>query len=98
MALVGERTMVDRREDLRKEAARLIEAAKTASTPETRAALIELANKFLQLADYEPSVDLDAVLDEFNARQMTRPKESKPVMQQQQQQQPKDQKPDKTDC
>jgi hypothetical protein len=90
--------MPNRREGLRTEAARLIEAAKNSSTPEARAKLIDLANKFLQLADYEPLANLNAVFDEFNTQQMMRPNESKPVIQQQQQQQPKDQTPEKKDC
>jgi hypothetical protein len=55
----------------------------------SRAELIRLAQKFLELAGHQPSVDLDAILDEYNAQQMTgRPGDAQPVAQQQQQEQP----------
>jgi hypothetical protein len=79
--IVGYRNpMPDRNENLRREAARCLEAAKNSKDPNSRAELIRLAQKFLELAGHQPSVDLDAILDEYNAQQMTgRPGDAQPV-------------------
>lgn len=65
--------MADRSEDLRKEAARCLEAAKQSRNPNSVSELAGLAAKFLELADYRP-FDLDAILAEYNLQQMVPPK------------------------
>jgi hypothetical protein len=79
--------MVDRRGDLRREAARCLEAAKQSNDPNSRADLTRLAAKFLELAD-QPPIDIRRMLDEYNIQQMMPTARSEPVVQQQQQVQP----------
>jgi hypothetical protein len=74
--------MSDQAETFRTEHARLIEAAKTAKTPEARARMLQLAEKFLDLAGHQSPSD----------HQMARPGDTQPVVQQQQQVQPDKQK------
>jgi hypothetical protein len=77
--------MLDRSEDLRREAARCLEAAERCADPNSRAELIRLAEKFLELAksaqaDFGPIAEtLTKIMKES----------SEPVGQQQQQIQPK---------
>jgi hypothetical protein len=81
--------MSDRSEDLRHEAARLLERAQAVTDPDVRAGLIRLAAKFHELAGARPA-DLDGAVRTVNAAQMVGPTRIAPVMQQQQQQiQPK---------
>jgi hypothetical protein len=77
--------MVDRRESLREEAARFLEAAKQSKDPNSRGGLIRLAAKFLELAG-QPQIDIDAILAGYNAQQTA------PVVQQPGQAQPDDDK------
>ena len=82
--------MASRNETLREDAARCLEAAK--QSKDSRAELVRLAAKFLELAG-QPRIDFDALLADYNAQQMmpTPPPESGLQQQQQQQQvQPKD--------
>ena len=82
--------MPDRSEDFRREAARLVEAAKTAKTPEAKAEMIRLAEKWLELAGRRSPIDFDAILAEYNEHQMGgRPGGPQAIVQQQQQVQPK---------
>jgi hypothetical protein len=61
--------MPDRRETFREEAARLLEAAKQAKDQNSRAGLVRLAARFLELAG-RPRIDFDALLADYNAQQM----------------------------
>jgi hypothetical protein len=80
--------MPDRRETFREEAARCLEAAKQSKDENSRAGLVRLAAKFLELAG-QPRIDFDALLADYNAQQMMPPPSSELVVQQQQQAQPK---------
>jgi hypothetical protein len=60
--------MSDRSEGLRKEAARLLEAARATATPRGRAGLIHLATRFHELAQSTPA-DLGALVQSFNDAQ-----------------------------
>jgi hypothetical protein len=51
--------LVDRRNSLRTEAARLFEAAKAQSEPEARKQLVALAETYLKLAENEPFIDVE---------------------------------------
>jgi hypothetical protein len=79
--------MSDRRETYREEAARCLEAAQQSKDQNSRAELVRLAAKFLELAG-QPRIDFDAPPAEYNAQQMMAPSSSETVMQQQQQAQP----------
>ena len=78
--------MLDRSEDLRREAARCLESAARCANPNSRAELIRLADKFLELAK-SARADFGPVLEAFT-NLMKEP--SGPVVQQQQQIQPKE--------
>jgi hypothetical protein len=80
--------MSDRSDDLRLEAARLLERAQAVTDPDVRAGLVRLAAKFHEMAGAKP-VDLDAAVRTFNDAQMIDTARTAPVMQQQQQIQPK---------
>ena len=54
--------MLDRSEDLRREAARCLEAAERCADPNSRAELIRLAERFIDLAKSVPS-DFAPVLE-----------------------------------
>ena len=79
--------MPDRSEDLRREAARCLEAAERSTDPNSRDELIRLAHTFLELANSAKSAKadfapvLEAVTDMMK-------EDSEPVVQQQQQVQP----------
>ena len=77
--------MPDRSEDLRKEAVRCLESAARSTDPNSRAELIRLADKLLELAK-SARADFGPVLEAFT-NMMKEP--SEPVAQQQQQIQPK---------
>ena len=77
--------MPDRSEDLRKEAARCLEAAARSTDPNARGELMRLSQVFLELAKSTPE-DFAPVLEAFTDM-MKEP--SEPVVQQQQQVQPK---------
>jgi hypothetical protein len=79
--------MVDRAEELRKEAARCLAQAKLTSDPKRREELISMAARFHDLAS-SAQADFDAILQAFNDAKMSSPT-SENVVQQQQQVQPK---------
>jgi hypothetical protein len=81
--------MPDRRETFRKEAARCLEAAKQSKDENSRAGLVRLAAKFLELAG-QPRIDFDALVADYNAQQMMPAARPEPVAQQRKQVQPKD--------
>jgi len=63
--------MSDRRDYLRTEAARFLQAARSANEPNLRAKLIWLAGKFIELSERTPSIDFDSILGECNAQRMS---------------------------
>jgi hypothetical protein len=76
--------MPDRSDEFRKAAADCVALARSTTDPTTRASLLIMAQKWYELAN-GPATDFNAIVQEFNDQQM-----SKPVTQQQQQvQQPK---------
>src|SRR5262245_34679214 len=85
--------MSDRRENLRRQAARCLAAAQTSRDPKTRDELIRIAARFHELANNAAVDDLSAILGSFNDAQMVPP--SKPVVQHQRQVQP-GQKPEES--
>jgi hypothetical protein len=74
---------VDRSDEFRKAAADCIALARTTSDPTTRTSLLIMAQKWYDLAK-GPATDFNALVQEYNDQQM-----SKPVTQQQRQVQPK---------
>jgi hypothetical protein len=70
----------------REAAAHCVAIARTTDDPATRASLLTMAQRWYDLAN-RPITDLDAIVREFNDRQMSGA--VKPAMQQQQQIQPK---------
>jgi hypothetical protein len=76
--------MSDRSDDLRLEAARLLERAQAVTDPDVRAGLVRPAAKFHEMAGAKP-----AAVRTFNDAQMVGTARTAPVMQQQQQIQPK---------
>ena len=76
--------MPDRSEDLRREAARCLEAAERSTDPSSRDELIRLADKFLELAKSAKS-DFAPVVEAVTAMMK---EASEPVVQQQQQVKP----------
>ena len=75
---------MDRFYEFRKAAADCVALARTTNDPTTRTSLLIMAQKWYDLAN-GPATDFNAIVQEFNDQQM-----SKPVTQQQQQvQQPK---------
>ena len=79
--------MTDHAREFRRTAAECLALARTTTDPNTRAALIIMAQRLHDLAT-PPPIDFDAIVQGFNDQQMTASR-SKPVMQQQQQAQPK---------
>ena len=78
--------MPDRSDEFRNRAAHCIAIARTTDDPATRAILLTMAQRWYDLAN-GPATDFDALVRDFNDRQLSDP--PKPVMQQQQQIQPK---------
>ena len=76
--------MPDRSEDLRREAARCLEAAERSTDPSSRDELIRLAHTFLELAN-SAKADFAPVMEAVST---TMKEASEPVVQQQQQVQP----------
>jgi hypothetical protein len=76
--------MPDRSEDLRREAARCLEAAERSTDPSSRDELIRLAHTFLELAN-SAKADFAPVLEAVTHMMK---EASEPVVQQQQQVQP----------
>jgi len=74
--------MPDRSDEFRKAAADCVALARTTSDPVMRTSLLTMAQKWYDLANGS-ATNFNAIVREFNDRQMSRP-----VMQQQQQQQP----------
>ena len=64
--------MPDRADEFRKLAEDCIVLARAVSDPAARASLLTMAQRWYELAR-EPAVDLNALLQEFNERQMTEP-------------------------
>jgi hypothetical protein len=83
--------MADRIDELRAIAAQCLALSRSTLDPQTRTALLLMAQKLYDLASERPG-DFEAVLQEFNDQQML-PQPQKPqlqpTMQQQQQIQPK---------
>jgi hypothetical protein len=81
--------MANRADELRDTAAQCLALARSTTEPQTRAALLTMAQKLYDLASGRPA-NLDMAQQEFNERQML-PQRSQPqpTMQQQQQIQPK---------
>jgi hypothetical protein len=77
--------MLDRSEDLRREAVRCLEAAERSTDPNSRAELIRLAEKFLELAK-SAQADFGPIAETLTKMMKD---SSEPVGQQQQQIQPK---------
>jgi hypothetical protein len=75
--------MPDRSDEFRKAAADCVALARTTTDAMTRTSLLIMAQKWYDLAN-GPATDFNAIVQEFNDQQM-----SKPVTQQQQVQQPK---------
>jgi hypothetical protein len=78
--------MPDRSDEFRMAAAECLARARATNDPVTRASLLTMAQRWYDLANGS-GIDFDAIVREFNDRQMS--DTSKPVMQQQQQIQPK---------
>jgi hypothetical protein len=78
--------MADRSDEFRRAAANCVAIARTTADPATRVSLLTMAQRWYDLAN-GPAVNFDAIVREFNDRQMS--DISKPVMQQQQQIQPR---------
>jgi hypothetical protein len=72
----------------------LLEAAKQAKDQNSRAGLVRLAARFLELAG-RPRIDFDALLADYNAQQMMPMPSSESASQQQQRIQPKNDKKDR---
>jgi hypothetical protein len=78
--------MPDRSNEFRQAAAECIALARTTTDPATRATLLTMAQRWLTVANGS-ATNFDAIVRDFNDRQMS--DAPKPVMQQQQQIQPK---------
>jgi hypothetical protein len=84
--------MTPRSDDLRNTAAQCLALARTTSDPQTRVALLHMAQKLYDMAASSPAGNFEAIVQEFNDGRMSDTKPqigSEPVMQQQQQIQPK---------
>ncbi len=81
--------MADRIDELRATAAQCLALSRSTIDPQTRTALLVMAQKLYDLASERPG-DFEAVLQEFNDQQMLPQRQKlQPTMQQQQQIQPK---------
>jgi hypothetical protein len=81
--------MADRPEGLRDTAAQCVVLAQSTTDPQTRAALLIMAQKLNDMASNRPA-NFEMAQQEFNERQMlTQHQQPQPRMQQQQQIQPK---------
>ena len=83
--------MADRIDELRATAAQCLALSRSTIDPQTRTALLLMAQKLYDLAGERPG-DFEAVLQEFNDQQMLPQRQKprpQPTMQQQQQIQPK---------
>jgi hypothetical protein len=80
--------MSDRSDELRQTAAECLARARATTDAAARASLLIMAQKLYDLAN-GPAIDFDAIVREFNDRQMSDAPASQPVMQQQQQVQPR---------
>src|SRR5258708_27215194 len=84
-------TMADRIDELRATAAQCLALSRSTIDPQTRTALLLMAQKLYDLASERPA-DFEAVVQEFNDQQMLPQRQKpqlQPTMQQQQQIQPK---------
>lgn len=79
--------MADRSDEFRRAAANCVAVARTTDDPATRVSLLIMAQRWYDLAN-GPAINFDAMVREFNDRQMS-DTTSRPVMQQQQQIQPR---------
>jgi hypothetical protein len=78
--------MPDRSDQFRKAAADCIAVARATTDPAIRLRLLTMAQRWYDLAN-GPAINFDAIVREFNDRQMS--DHPKPAMQQQQQNQPR---------
>jgi hypothetical protein len=85
--------MADRTDELRGTAAECLGLAQSTTDPQTRAALLIMAQKLNDMASNRPT-SFEMAQREFNERQMLPPQpvQPQPAMQQQQQIQPKKEK------
>ena len=71
----------------RRRAADCLTLARATSDPNARLSLLTMAQRLYTMAN-RSAVEFDSILRNFNDKQMMRPSDGKPVMQQQQQVQP----------
>ena len=83
--------MADRTDELRSTAAQCLALAQSTTDPQTRAALLIMAQKLNDMASHRPS-SFEMAQREFNEHQMLPPQPAQPPMQQQQQNQPEKKK------
>lgn len=86
--------MADRADELRATAAECLALSRSTIDPQTRTALLTMAQKLYDMASDDPRA-FEAVVQEFNDQQMlprVKPQQPQPTMQQQQQIQPKKKK------
>jgi len=79
--------MADRSDELRRRAADCLALGRATSDPHARLSLLTIAQRLYTMANGS-AVEFDSILRNFNDKQMMRPSDGKPVMQQQQQVQP----------
>ena len=79
--------MADRSDELRRRAADCLALARATSDPHARLSLLTMAQRLYTMANGS-AAEFDSILRNFNDKQMMRPSDGKPVMQQQQQVQP----------
>jgi hypothetical protein len=77
--------MSDESEEFRRRAADCLALARATSDPYTRLSLLTMAQRLHTMANGS-AVEFDSILRNFNDEQLMRPRDGKPVMQQQQQQ------------
>jgi hypothetical protein len=76
-----------RSDELRRRAADCLALARATSDPHARISLLTMAQRLYTMANGS-AVEFDSIVRNFNDEQMMRPRDGKPVMQQQQQIQP----------
>jgi hypothetical protein len=76
--------MSDESEEFRRRAADCLALARATSDPYTRLSLLTMAQRLHTMA-HGSAAEFDAILRNFNDDQLMRPRDGKPVMQQQQQ-------------
>lgn len=76
--------MSDESDEFRRRAADCLALARATSDPYTRLSLVTMAQRLHTMA-HGSAAEFDAILRNFNDDQLMRPRDGKPVMQQQQQ-------------